>query len=120
MAIVLAYRRLPFLSPFWRIGRDHHLFDGTPARGAGANRRTTDEAEGPVVKMVGIEFIDDAQSGGAGSNERVDLDVLGEIRSRLAHHLICVILADDAFAARRIVGDADSGQQKQSDVVELK
>src|SRR5580658_6534942 len=70
--------------------------------------------------MVGVEFIDDALSGGAGSNERVDLDVLAKIRSGLAHHLVGVILADDALATHRIVRNADSGQQKQPDIVELK
>src|SRR5580704_12852882 len=70
--------------------------------------------------MVGIEFIDDAQASGAGSDERIDLDVFAEIRSRRTIHLVGVILADDAVAAHRIVGNANSGQQKQSDVVELK
>src|SRR5580704_9649081 len=70
--------------------------------------------------MVGIEFIDDAQASGAGSDERIDLDVFAEIRSRRTIQLVGVILADDAVAAHRIVGNANSGQQKQSDVVELK
>src|ERR1700722_4595621 len=73
-----------------------------------------------MVEMIRIKIVDDAQSRGAGSNERVDLDVFVEIRNRRTIHLVGVILADDAVAAHRIIGNANSREQKQSDVVELK
>src|SRR5580692_11700399 len=70
--------------------------------------------------MVGIEFIDDTQSSGTSSNERIDLDIFVEIRSRRAHHLIGVVLADNALTTDRIVRNSDSGEQKQPNIVHLK
>jgi hypothetical protein len=61
-----------------------------------------------MVKMIGIEFIDDTLARGTGANEGIDLYVFAEIQGRFAAHLVGVILSDHAVARRWVVRFANA------------
>ena len=72
----------------------------------------------PVIEIVAVEFID-AHPDGTRGDEGIEYLVVEEaVHAR--RDLIRIIASDHALAGVRIVGLADSREQKQVDVEQLK
>src|SRR4029077_3408550 len=116
--IVLRHRLLPLEPPSRRSLRRPRALDRTAVGLHRTQVASTDEAMRPVIEIVAVEFID-AHPDGTRGDEGIEYLVVEEaVHAR--RDLIRIIAPDHALAGVRIVGLADSGEQKQLDVEQLK
>ena len=111
--IIVAHRGLPCRAPCRRPWREGRRLDRTAVGLDLSYVATTNKAMWAMVEIIAIELID-AHSDRAGSNERVEVELLvveEPVRSR--NSLMCKVAADHALVGDGIVRLSDFREQQE-------